>query len=315
LLRISPEIAAALNADGAVVGLESSVLAQGLPEPTNRDAERRMTAAVRAADAVPAIIGVARGVPVVGLGGDDLERFLRRDGVRKVTARDLALAIASGSDGATTVAGSLALAHVAGIVVFATGGLGGVHARLDLTSAVRDESADLVELSRTPMVVVCSGMKSILDLDATMERLETLGVAIVGYRTAELPGFLTAGTGISLSWCVDDVAQIAAAWRAQRALGRAQSLVVVQRPPAAQALSRGTVEDAVHRSLEAAQQVGVRGSAVTPWLLAEVERATGGASLVANLALLERNAALAGEIAVELARRPAAEQDNGRVAR
>ena len=298
---VAPEVAAALESGAPVVALESSVFAQGLPQPANREAARRMTAAVRAAGATPAITAVVRGVPTIGLADPDLERFLGRDGVRKVSARDLPLAVAAGCDGATTVAASVALARAAGIHVFATGGLGGVHRQLDASSAVRDESADLVELARTPIIVVCAGMKSILDLEATMERLETLGVSVLGYRTDELPGFLASGTGIPLGWRVNDATRVAAAWSAQLALGRESALVVVQQPPAEHALPSDDVERAVRRALSSAHDSGVRGAAVTPWLLARVEHETGGASLAANVALLERNAALAGEIAVALA--------------
>lgn len=301
-VRLDEEVRAALRARRAVVALESSVLAQGLPVPANREAARRMTGAVRAAGAVPAITAVVEGVPAVGITDDELERFLRRDGVEKVSARDLPVAMMRGADGATTVAASLAIAGTAGLAVFATGGIGGVH-RADGAGdgAVRDESADLLELARTPMVVVCAGAKSILDLEGTVERLETLGVPLLGYRTSELPGFFTAGTGIPLAARVESAAEIADVWRAQRALGRSQAVVVVQPPPREQALEREVVERAVTEALERARSEGVRGGAVTPYLLAEVERVTAGSSLGANLALLERNARLAAEVAVELA--------------
>ncbi|HKV50069.1 MAG TPA: pseudouridine-5'-phosphate glycosidase [Gemmatimonadaceae bacterium] len=303
--RVSPNVAAALRDGRAVVALESSVFAQGLPQPANREAARRMLAAIRARGAEPAITGVVRGVPTVGVEDGDLERFLARDGVRKASARDIPLVAVAGGDGATTVAASLALAHAAGVAVFATGGIGGVH-RVALVSAqnasaVRDESADLEELARTPMIVVCAGAKTILDLPATMERLESLGIAVVGHGTNELPGFLTRGTGISLAWRVDSPAEIAAAWRMHGSLGRSQSLVVVQPPPADCALSREMVDGAVNRALDAAARANVHGASLTPWLLSKVEQETGGASLAANVALLESNAALAAEIATELA--------------
>jgi pseudouridine-5'-phosphate glycosidase len=304
-VRVSPNVAAALGSGRPVVALESSVFAQGLPQPSNRDAARRMVAAVRARGAEPAITGVARGVPTVGLADDDLERFLARDGVRKVSARDLALVAVTGADGATTVAASIALAHAAGIAVFATGGIGGVHHTAPGSTgadAVRDESADLVELARTPMIVVCAGAKTILDLPATMERLESLGIAVLGYRTEDLPGFLTRGTGISLAWRLDSAAEIAAAWRMQQSLGRTQALVVVQAPPAESALPREMVDAAVNRALDAAARADVHGAAMTPWLLSKVEEETDGASLAANVALLESNAALAAEIAAEIAK-------------
>ncbi len=289
-------MSSALDHGHALVALESSVLAQGLEPPHNRDAAQRMSAAVIAAGATPAITAVVRGVPVLGLEDEDLERFLRRDGVRKVSARDLGIAMADGADGATTVAATLVLAALAGVEVFATGGIGGVH-----RDAPFDESADLVELSRTPVLVVCAGAKSILDLPATLERLETLGVPVVGCGTDELPGFFSASTGLSLTCRLDRPAQIARAWRAHRALGRRSAMVVVQPPPAAFAIPAGIVEEATRAALQAASTAGIRGAAVTPYLLAQVQQRTDGRSVQANLALLEANARLAGEIAVALA--------------
>ena len=296
LIRVLPRIARALTEGDPVVALESSVLAQGLPRPENAQAARAMVDAVESAGAVAGITAVARGTPTVGLEADELERFLRRDGVRKVSARDLATAVASQSDGATTVAASLALASAVGIQVFATGGIGGVH-----RESPYDESADLAELARTPMVVVCAGAKSILDLEATWERLETLGVTVIGYRTNTLPGFYTAETGIRLDTRVDEARDVAAIWRAHRALGRRQSVVVVQGPPVEHSLSRETVEAAVERAMAEARRNAVRGAAVTPFLLSEVTRLTNGGSLVANVALLRENAALAGAVAKEIA--------------
>ena len=237
------------------------------------------------------------GIPTVGLEADELERFLKREGVRKISARDIPAAFATSADGATTVAATLALASAVGVEVFATGGIGGVH-----RDAPYDESADLAELSRTPMIVVCAGAKSILDLHATWERLETLGVPVVGYRTSELPGFFTALTGIRLDTRVDDARDIATIWRAHRSLGRSQSLLVVQAPPDGYALERDAVENAVREAQAEARREGVSGAKVTPYLLGAVSRLTGGTSLAANLALLERNASLAGEIATMCSR-------------
>jgi pseudouridine-5'-phosphate glycosidase len=293
--RCSAAVSAALARGGAIVALESSVLAQGLLPPFNREAAERMSDAVIGAGATPAITALDRGVPVLGLDPETLERFLARVGVRKVSARDLAMAMADEADGATTVAGTLALCALGGIEVFATGGIGGVH-----RDAPFDESADLVELARTSAVVVCAGAKSILDLPATLERLETLGVPVVGYQTPELPGFFTTGTGLPLSAFAEEPAQIARAWRAHRALGRPGAMLVVQAPPKAYALDPAVVEAATAAALAAAAAQGIRGAAVTPFLLAEVQRRTDGASVVANLALLESNARLAGQIAVEL---------------
>lgn len=282
----------------AALALESSVFAQGLPIPENREALTRMTAAAHAAGVTPRITAVVRGVPTTDLAASpaDVERFLARDGVRKVSARDLPLCMAQHADGATTVAATLVLAARDGVDVFATGGIGGVH-----RDAPFDESADLVELARSPVVVVCAGAKSILDLPATLERLETLGVPVIGYRTSELPGFFTAETGVGLPDHVDTVAELAAAWRAHRALGRTTGMVVMQAPPAAEALDRATVDAAVREALAEAAAARVRGGAVTPFLLAAVARRTEGRSLRTNLALLEANAALGGALAAALA--------------
>jgi len=291
-LRILPEVQQALDTGGPVVALESSVFAQGLPVPHNRDAAERMLGAVRRQGAVPAITAVANGVPTIGLESDELERFLERDGVRKVSARDVPAAVAQRADGATTVAASLMLASATTIAVFATGGIGGVH-----RDAPFDESADLVELARTPMLVVCAGAKSILDLPATWERLETLGVPVIGYQTDEFPGFFTAETGIRLGATATTIEEIVSMFRTHRALGRSQAVLVVQPPPAAHALPRARVEAAVDEAQRDARQNGIRGAAVTPFLLAAVTRLTDGSSLTANVALLEQNAALAGCLA------------------
>ncbi|HSJ64530.1 MAG TPA: pseudouridine-5'-phosphate glycosidase [Gemmatimonadaceae bacterium] len=285
----------ALRDGRPVVALESSVLAQGLPDPANRDAAERMASAVRKAGALPAVTAVLRGVPALGVTPDELERLLRRVGVHKVAARDLPACVAEGADGATTVSAALAIARHAGVTVFATGGIGGVH-----RGAAFDESADLGALGRTSMVVVCAGAKSILDLPATFERLETYGVTVIGYRTDEFPGFFTAKTGLRVPVRIERVAAIAESFRAARALGLPGATLVVQPPPAAAALDAVVVERAVLAAMESAERAGVTGAGVTPFLLSEVERQTGGRSLGANLALLEENASLAGRIAVEL---------------
>ena len=296
LIRVLPRIARALADGEPFVALESSVLAQGLPCPENGEAARAMVDAVERSGTVAGITAVVRGIPTVGLEPEELERFLRRDGIRKVSARDLAPAVASGADGATTVAASLTLASAIGIQVFAPGGIGGVH-----RDAPYDESADLAELARSPVVVVCAGAKSILDLEATWERLETLGVTVIGYRTNELPGFFTAATGIRLDTRVEEARDVAAIWRAHKALGRRQSLLVVQAPPAEHRLSRETVDAAVEQARAEARRNAIRGASVTPFLLSEVTRLTSGRSLVANVALLRENAELAGAVAKEIA--------------
>jgi pseudouridine-5'-phosphate glycosidase len=279
-----------------VVALESSVLAQGLPIPANREAATRMRAAILRHGATPAITAVVAGQPTLGLTSDELDRFLARDAVRKVSARDLGAALLRGWDGATTVAAALALCREAGVHVFATGGIGGVH-----RESAYDESADLIELARTNAVVVCAGAKSLLDLQATLERLETLGVTIVGYGTDELPGFFTPETGLKLTLRVDSVDDIVRLYDLERRLRRPGALIIAVPPPPHAALPRAEVEAAVAAALAEVRAQGVTGSSVTPLLLAAIERETEGRSLSANIALLQENASLAARIAVALA--------------
>ena len=292
-LRVSSDVQSAISRGLPLVALESSVLAQGLLPPHNRSAAERVVAAVTEHGAAPAITAIVHGVATVGLEHAELERFLQRDGVRKVSARDLAHAMATGADSATTVAGTLAICAAAGIHVFATGGIGGVH-----RDAPFDESADLAELARSPVIVVCAGAKSILDLPATLERLESHGVTVLGFRTNDVPGFFTQRTGIRLDLVAESAAEIAAVWRYHRRLGRPGAILVMQPPPAEFALDPMLVEQATAAALRQSNEQGVRGGAVTPFLLAEVQRLTNGRSVVANLALLEANAALAADIAV-----------------
>jgi pseudouridine-5'-phosphate glycosidase len=294
-VRLVPEVAQAIAERRPVVALESSVLAQGLPIPANREAAERMERAVRAGRAIPAITAVVRGVPSIGLEPEELERFLRRDGIRKVSARDIPIAMASKVDGATTVAASIALAALGGVSVFSTGGIGGVH-----RGAPLDESADLLELSRTSVICVCAGAKSILDLPATWERLETLGIPVVGYRTDELPGFFTASTGIKLTASVQSAKEIADMFQAHVALGRQQALLVVNPPPPEHALDRAVVDGAVRQALAEAGRAGIHGASLTPFLLESVLKSTGGSSLPANLALLESNARVAADVAAAM---------------
>jgi pseudouridine-5'-phosphate glycosidase len=298
IVRVLPAVGAALRDGRPVVALESSVLAQGLPAPANRDAAERMVRAVSSRGAVPAVTAVVHGVATAGLDEAELERFLRREGISKVSARDLPIAMARGTDGATTVAAAIAIAALAGIEVFATGGIGGVHRSID--EPTYDESADLAELGRTPVLVVSAGAKSILDIEATMERLETLGVPLIGYQTDEMPGFFTVETGLPVSARAESPGDVAAMWRAHRALDRRTAMLVVQAPPSDVALPRRAVDAAVETAMRAAQSEGVHGGALTPFLLAAVERETDGRSLGANLALLESNAMLAADIALEL---------------
>lgn len=292
-LRVLPHIADALRRGAPVVALETSVLSQGLPVPHNAEAAARMMSAVERAGALAALTAVASGQPVLGLTPEELTRFLARDGVRKVSARDIAACMVQGADGATTVAASLTIAHAAGVAVFATGGIGGVHRGVPF-----DESADLQALGRTPVITVCAGAKSILDLPATLERLETLGVPVVGYRTSELPGFFTLGTGLRVPQRAETPDEIARIAHAHWALGERSAVLVVQPPPAVAALDQATVDAAVEGAVFDAEARRIHGAALTPFLLGAVLAATGGRSLPANLALLESNATLAATIAV-----------------
>ena len=296
-VRLTAAVRRALRDGRGIVALESSVLAQGLPEPQNREAAARMVDAVEGAGAVPAITAVLTGQQAAGLEPGEIERFLDlATPVAKLSARDIPWAMARKLDGATTVAASIFIAVRAGIQVFATGGIGGVH-----RAPAFDESADLAELARSPIVVVCAGAKSILDLRATWERLETLGVLVIGYGTSELPGFFTAETGIPLTARVDTPEEVADVFRAQRMADRPGALLVVQPPPSHAALSRDEVERAVVQAEGEWRASGAGGGALTPALLDGVRRATGGRSLAVNLALLESNAGLAGRIATALA--------------
>lgn len=295
-IRTSPEVSAALAAGAPVVALESTVLAHGLPRPRNLEVGRALEAEVRAGGAVPATVAVVGGVPSVGLSAAEVERIASAAGVLKLSSRDLPVAVARGADGATTVAGTMWLARRAGVEVFATGGIGGVH-----RGEPRDVSADLAELQRTPMVVVCAGAKSILDLPATREALETAGVLVVGWGTDELPAFYARESGLGVDCRVESAAEVAALWRARAALGLPGALLLCVPPPAEAALPAAEVDAAIAEALAAADRAGVRGKEVTPWLLRAVAERTGGRSLEANVALLRSNARVAAAVAGALA--------------
>ncbi len=292
---LGDEVAGALDRGGPVVALETSVLAQGLPAPRNLEAAAAMSEAVRAAGAVPAWVAVDRGAVRVGVGQDVLAALAEPGRAAKVARRDLPMAVASAALGATTVSATLWAAHRVGVEVLATGGIGGVH------RGSPDVSADLVELARTPGLVVCSGPKSVVDPAATAERLEELGVALVGYRCARLPFFLAREADVALEHRVASASEAAAVARARRELGVGSALLLCNPVPAEWALDPGAVEAAVEACQGEARRLGVAGKDVTPFLLACLAERTGGASLEANLALLEANARLAGEVAVHLA--------------
>lgn len=297
---VAPEVAAALAEGRGVVALESTLITHGLPWPDNLEVARASEAAVRAAGAVPATVAVLAGSLRVGLAVAEVEALARSQGFRKASRRDLAACVALGLDAATTVSGTLAAARPAGVGVMATGGLGGVHRGASTTF---DVSHDLDELARADgVVVVCSGVKSILDVPATLEVLESRGVALVGFGTETFPAFTAASSGLPVEARVDDVAASARLVAAHRALEIPGAVVFVQPVPADVAVPGGVMEAAVAAALDAAGRAGVTGKAVTPFLLDEVRRATGGRSLAANRALIIANAGLAGRIAAELAR-------------
>jgi pseudouridine-5'-phosphate glycosidase len=294
---LSPEVGEALGSGRPVVALESTLLAHGLPRPDNRTAADEVEAAVRAGGAVPATIAVLDGVPHVGLTAEELDRICADPELAKLGVRDLPVAAALGLSGATTVSSTALLAAAAGIGVFATGGLGGVHRQ---SAETFDESADLTALSRTSLVVVCAGVKSILDVPATLERLESLSVTVVGYRTTTFPGFYVADSGSTLDWSVEEPSQVAAVFAARRDL--APGAVVVANPlPADEQLDPALHDRVIAGALAAAEQAGVRGKAVTPFVLDHLHRASKGATLAVNVRLVLRNAELAGRIACSLA--------------
>jgi pseudouridine-5'-phosphate glycosidase len=296
MLHVAPEVAGALGAGRPVVALESTIVSHGLPRPDNLRIAREIEDAVRAGGATPATIALVDGTVRVGLDDAALEAIALGDDVRKCSARDLPVAAARGISGATTVAATAAVAARAGIELFATGGLGGVHREARETW---DESADLVALARTPVCVVCAGITSILDVPATLERLETLGVGVVGYGTDRFPGFYLTDSGHGLPWRLDSPEEVAAALAARRELALDRTALVVANPlPREEQLDPALHQRVLEAALAAAAREGVAGRDVTPFLLARFHADTGGDSLRANVRLVLANARLAAEIAV-----------------
>jgi len=296
-INVPEQIRAALAAGQPVVALESTVISHGLPYPHNLDLARAMEGEVRNQQAQPATVGVVAGAPTVGMSDADIERFAVAQGILKLSRRDISYAVALARDGATTVAATMALAALASVQVFATGGIGGVHRNARETW---DISADLTELARTPVLVICAGAKAILDLPATIEYLETAGVPVLGLGTDEFPAFYSASSDLPAAR-VETVAQVAIAWRAQRALGGGGGMLLAVPPPAEVALPPAEVESAITRALAKASAAGVRGQAVTPFLLAAVAEETHGESMRTNIALLRQNARVAAQVARAIA--------------
>jgi pseudouridine-5'-phosphate glycosidase len=295
VIVVSEEVREALEARRPVVALESTIIAHGLPRPRNLQVALELEDVVREEGAVPATIAVLDGRPHVGLDKEQLERVANEDGIRKLGHRDLPLAVAAGASGATTVSATALLAARAGVRVFATGGLGGVHREWTVT---QDESADLGLLARTRVTVVCAGVKSILDVPATLQRLETLGVAVAGYGTDRFPGFYLSDSGHPVDWTLESPGQVAEVMRAQDALLAPDSSLIVANPvPEDEQLDPGLHARVLADALRACQAEGVTGQAVTPFLLGYLVRHTDGASLRANLAAVRGNVRLAGRIA------------------
>lgn len=298
-LRVCDEVADALRVGRPVVALESTLVAHGLPRPGNLDVAREIEQTVRTSGAVPATIAVLAGRVLVGLDDAALAAVATSDEVAKAAVRDLAPAAAAGVTAATTVSATAHIAAHVGIDVFATGGLGGVHREARETW---DESADLATLARTPIVVVCAGVKSILDVGATLERLETYGVGVLGFGTDRFPGFYLTDSGFPADWRVDSPQQVAAVMRARAGLGVARSALVVANPlPPDEQLDPALHDRVLRSGLAAAAAAGVTGKAVTPYLLAHFHRETGGESLRVNVRLILRNAELAARVEVAAA--------------
>ena len=297
-LKLSPKVAAALEAGKPVIALESTIISHGMPYPQNVETALRCEAAARECGAEPATIAVIGGKLCAGLTEEEID-YLGRMGtkVTKASRRDLPVLAAKGQDGATTVAATMIIAALAGICVFATGGIGGVHRGAEVTM---DISADLEELARTPVAVVCAGAKSILDLGLTLEYLETKGVPVLGYRTKELPAFYTPHSGFSVDYRADSPEELAAFIRAQRELDYSGGMLITNPIPDEYAMPADVINAAIDQALAEAKEQGVKGKATTPFLLARVCELTGGESLASNIQLVLNNVRLAAKIAAAL---------------
>ncbi len=295
-MKVNREVRQSLRAGGAVVALESTLITHGLPYPDNWHTASEMEQAVREEGAVPATVAVLGGTPTIGLDEEQLKYLAQAKGVRKCSRRDLPIVTATKSDGATTICGTLILAHLAGIQVFATGGLGGVH-----RGHAFDVSADLDELARTPMVVVCSGPKALLDQEATRERLETLGVPLLGLGTDRMPAFYSRESDLPVDQRIETVEEVAQIAAARDRLGLTATILVCVPVPAADELPRKEAEKAIAAAVRAAEEQGIRGEAVTPFLLCRIKELTGGRSLKANHSLLLNNAHVGAQVARAMA--------------
>ena len=297
-LKISPEVQFALDNNRPVVALESTIISHGMPYPQNVQTAETVENIIRDNGCVPATIAIINGVMTVGCTSEEID-MLGRAGttVPKVSRRDLPVIIASGSMGATTVATTMYIAHLAGIDVFATGGIGGAHRNSEKTM---DISADLDELQQTGVMVVCAGAKSILDIGLTLECLETRGVPVVGYRTHDMPAFYTQKSGFRVDYRLDTPAEIARAFAVKKAIGMQGGMLVVNPIPDAYAMDSDYIAENINRAVAEAESIGIHGKETTPYLLDKIQKLTGGRSLAANIQLVYNNARLASEIAKEL---------------
>lgn len=298
-LDISPEVQAALDAGKPVVALESTIISHGMPYPKNVETAFLVEQTIRDNGAVPATIAVIGGRLKAGLSHDEIEHLGKAGrAVAKASRRDLPALVARGIDGATTVTTTMIIAHMAGIKIFATGGIGGVHRGAETTM---DISADLEELAQTPVMVVCAGAKSILDLGLTLEYLETKGVPVLGFGTDELPAFYTRKSGFGVDYRVDTPEELAAMFLAQRAIGYKGGMLVTNPIPEEYAMDKEVIDNAIEQALRESRELGIKGKDTTPFLLAKVVELTGGDSLESNIRLVLNNAKIAARTACALA--------------
>ena len=296
-LDIHPEVAQALAEGKPVVALESTIISHGMPYPQNVETALNVEEIIRQHGAVPATIAIIDGRLKAGLTREEIEYFGKKgQAIHKASRRDLAVLCARGEDGATTVATTMIIAHMAGIKVFATGGIGGVHRGAETTM---DISADLEELAQTPVMVVCAGAKSILDLGLTLEYLETKGVPVIGYGTEELPAFYTRQSGFKVDYRIDTPAELAAAFKASHAMGLPGGMLVTNPIPEEYSMPADVINAAIDQAIAEANTKGIHGKATTPFLLARVAELTGGDSLASNIRLVYNNAKVAALTAVE----------------
>lgn len=299
-LACSDEVRLALKNGDPVVALESTIISHGMPYPKNVETAMRVEAAVREHGAVPATVAVIKGRMTAGCTAGEIEYLGKRGlAVTKASRRDLPVLMSRGEDGATTVAATMIVSNLAGIPVFCTGGIGGVHRGAEVTM---DISADLEELAETPVLVVCAGAKSILDIGLTLEYLETKGVTVLGYRTEEMPAFYTQKSGFSVDYRMDTPAEIAGAFHSKRLLGLSGGMLLANPIPDAYSMDGDYINAKIEEALAEAKRQGVKGKATTPFLLDRIQQITGGMSLAANIELVLNNARLAAAVAVELSK-------------